>query len=168
MGVMRLVRLGIAALFLAAATAACSGSGDTGSSGGWRVSGAHIRLPGTEHRCPTPAPVVDTFMGTPSPDPNCTPAPKSYLQTADDTQAAAAPQIWQKVHTEDGRTTSSGWRTIYTTYTAPPQGAIYQPLVHATEQPMPTPFSTPTPTPTPTPVPLRTTSPTLVTATATP
>lgn len=149
--------MGIAALFLAAATAACSSSGDTGSSGGWRVTGGNIRIAGAAHDCPTPAPVLDTFTGTPSPNPDCSPAPKSGASPAPDSQATAAPQTWQRVHTEDYHAASSGWHTIYTTYTAPPGTGVYQPLVNATEQPMPTPFDTPAPTPTP--APLYTTAP---------
>lgn len=152
---MRLFRAGIAALFLAAAAAACSGSGETGSSGGWRVSGAHIRLAGEAKTCPTPAPVLDTFMATPSPQPGCTPAANADAQASAAPDTTASPRAWQKVHTEDYRSaTAQAWHPIYTTYTAPPGTGIYQPMVNATGQPMPTPLDTPTPTPLQTPTPL--------------
>jgi hypothetical protein len=147
--------IGAVLISLAAAFAlnACSGSGETGSNGGWRVSGAHIRIVGAQTTCPTPAPVLDTFSSTPSPNPDCTPGPNAANASAAPTGTPAP--VWRPVHTEDYRSaTQQNWRPIYTTYTAPPGTGIYQPMVHATEQPMPTPFNTPTPTPPPTPAPL--------------
>lgn len=172
---MRFLRVGIAALLLAAATAACSGSGDTGSSGGWRVSGAHIRTGGDSQPCRTPSPVLDTFSATPSPQPDCTPAAAGGMgASANPSPSAPASAAWQKPHTEDYRSaTSQAWHPIYTTYTAPPGTGVYQPMVHATEQPMPTPFTTPTPnlptaTPLPTTPPMPTQPPSIVQPSATP
>lgn len=171
---MRFSRVGIAALLLAAATAACSGSGDTGSGGGWRVSGAHIRPAGDSQPCRTPSPVLDTFSATPSPQPDCTPAAAGMGASANPSPSAPAAAAWQKPHTEDYRgATSQAWHPIYTTYTAPPGTGVYQPMVHATEQPMPTPFTTPTPnlptaTPMPTAPPMPTQPPSIVQPSATP
>lgn len=154
MVVMRLLRVGIAALVTAAITAACSGSGDTGSSGGWRVSGEHTRLIGVAPPCRTPSPVLDTFESTPSPQPGCTSTPGPYGGQPS-ANPSSAPVTWQRPHTEDYRSaTTQAWHPIYTTYTAPPGTGIYQPMVNATEQPMPTPFTTPTPPPAPTATPL--------------
>ena len=152
---MAVVRAGAAVLCAVSVLAACSGSGnDTGSGGGWRVSGAHIRVVSAASDCRTPAPVLDTFSSTPSPQPGCSPS-----VAADDGQPSAsaspsaAPQQWDRVHVEDYRnaTASQQWKPIYTTYTAPPGTGVYQPMVHATNQPMPTPYATATPTPLPTP-----------------
>lgn len=157
---MRLLGVGIAALALCAATAACSGSGDTGSSGGWRVSGEHIRLIGASTPCKTPSPVLDTFESTPSPQPDCSASPGADYAQATANPSPSAPAKWQKPHTEDyGSATTQAWKPIYTTYTAPPGTGIYQPMVNATNQPMPTPFTTPTPPPPPTPSPLPTITP---------
>lgn len=152
------MRLGIAALLLAGATAACSGSGDTGSSGGWRVSGAHTRIIGASQACRTPSPAVDTFSSTPSPQPGCTPAVTGGMgASANPSPSAPVTAAWQKPHTEDYRSaTSQAWHPIYTTYTAPPA------MVRATPQPMPTPYTTPTPVmPTSTPMPTLTPMPTV-------
>lgn len=177
---MRLLRAGVAALCLAAATAACSGSGnDTGSEGGWRVSGAHIRIVGEASRCSTPAPALDTFSATPTPQPGCSPPAQSAAQASAEPESSAAPHRWQSVHVENYHTGSSQWHPIYTTYTAPPGSGISAPLVHATNQPMPTPYVTPTPfaaapspmaSPTllPTAPPEPTTPPAAVTPSATP
>lgn len=154
------MRVGFAALLLGAATAACSNSGETGSSGGWHVSGAHIRIVGQAQQCQTPSPVLDTFSSTPSPGPQCSPAAGIGGKPSDAPSPSAAPAKWQQPHTEDySSATTQGWHPIYTTYTAPPGSGIYQPMVHATEQPMPTPFTTPSPTPLATPTALA--SPTL-------
>lgn len=157
---MQSLRTGMAMLCIAAAATACSGSGNTGSAGGWRVSGAHIRIVGVKTTCRTPAPRVDTFFATPSPQPGCTPAAGSLAA------ATAAPDVtptpvWQPVHTDQTTTSGAGtgWRTVYTTYTPLPATGVYQPVVQASQQPMPTPFSTPTPTPVPTMTPLATPSP---------
>lgn len=179
LSVMRMVRAGAAALCLAAATAACSGSGsDTGSAGGWRVSGTHIRTVLTQPACTTPAPVVDTFSKPPTPQPGCSSAPKN-IGDADATPASSpAAAQWQSVHVErqyhgdSGDTAAaqqaqSQWHPIYTTYTAPPGTGIYQPMVHATNQPMPTPpFATPTPAAMQTQAPLRTPAPAPTTSSA--
>jgi hypothetical protein len=171
---MRIVRAGAAALCLAAATAACSGSGDTGSAGGWRVSGTHVRSVLTQATCTTPAPVLDTFSKPPTPQPGCSPAAKS-AGDADATPASSpAAAGWQSAHVEQqyhGDSADSGdtatapqaqsqWHPIYSTYTAPPGTGIYQPMVHATNQPMPTPpFATPTPAAPQSQAPLRTAAP---------
>lgn len=156
---MRFLHAGTAALVLAAATAACSGSGDTGSSGGWRVSGAHIRVMSASTDCRTPSPALDTFSSTPSPQPGCSPAAGGGGTTANPSPSAPA-ATWRKPHTEDYRSaTTQAWHPIYTTYTAPPGTGIYQPMIHATEQPMPTPFTTATPMPPPTTSPLPTMAP---------
>src|SRR5579884_2044955 len=154
---MRFIGAAILALLVVSVTAACSGSGDTGSTGGWRVSGAHIRIVGAQQPCRTPAPVLDTFSSTPSPEPNCTPNPA--LANASAAPTPTPPIVWHPVHTEDYRSATQAWHPIYTTYTAPPGTGIYQSMVHATQQPMPTPFTTPTPTPPPTPSPLPTLAP---------
>lgn len=172
---MRFLRAGTAALLLAAGTAACSGSGDTGSSGGWHVSGAHIRIIGAATNCRTPSPALDTFSSTPSPQPGCSPLPGSGAEPSPSPSAPSTVAKWQKPHTEDYRSaTSQAWHPIYTTYTAPPGTGVYQPMVHATEQPMPTPFTTPSPaplataTPLPTMAPVPTQAPALVQPSATP
>lgn len=171
---MRGLHAGAAALCLMAALTACSGSGnDTGSAGGWRVSGARIRTAHAQD-CRTPAPVVDTFSSTPSPQPGCSPKPSNGGDAGASPDASAAPAAWDRVHTEDYHSATSGWHPIYTTYTAPPASGVYQPLVHATNQPMPTPFNTPTPapavthTPLPTPPPMATQPPSFVQPSATP
>jgi hypothetical protein len=166
---MRLFRTGAAVLCLAAATAACS-SGDTGSQGGWRVSGRHISIDSVAPPCPTPAPVLDTFSSTPTPQPGCSPPAQKMASDDSSPQASAAPASWQPVHTE--REYHSGvtqWHPIYTTYTAPPGTGIYQPMVNATNQPMPTPFTTPTPQPLRTPsTPVVSTQAPMVVPSATP
>lgn len=145
---MRLLRTGAAVLALATATAACS-SGDTGSQGGWRVSGRHISVDSVAPPCPTPAPVLDTFSATPTPAPGCSAPPAKIAGDASSPEASARPEAWQPVHTEQQyHSGATQWHPIYTTYTAPPGTGIYQPMVNATNQPMPTPFSTPTPQPT--------------------
>jgi hypothetical protein len=152
---MRFVGAGLVTLLLASPIAACSGSNDTGSNGGWRVSGSRIRIIGAQHPCRTPSPVLDTFSATPTPDPNCTPAPGVARASAAPTSTPS--QHWYGVHTEDYRSaTRPAWHPIYTKYTAPPGTGIYQPMVHATQQPMPTPFTTPTPSPLPTLTPIPT------------
>ena len=141
---MRLLRAGAVVLCLATATAACS-SGDTGSQGGWRVSGRHISVDSVALPCPTPAPVLDTFSATPTPRPGCS-APPAKNGSDASPEASAAPAGWQPVHTEQQYHAGvTQWHPIYTTYTAPPGTGVYQPMVNATNQPMPTPFSTPTP-----------------------
>jgi len=146
---MRLLRAGAAVLALATATAACS-SGDTGSQGGWRVSRRRISIEGAAPPCPTPAPVLDTFSSTPTPQPGCSAPPAKNAGGDSSPEPSAAPAGWQPVHTEaQYHSSTSQWHPIYTTYTAPPGTGIYQPMVSATNQPMPTPFSTPTPQPTP-------------------
>lgn len=142
---MRLLGLG-AVLCVTAATVACS-SGDTGSSGGWRVSGRHISVTGAASTCRTPAPVLDSFSATPTPQPGCSP-PAQTADAAASPQASAAAAQWNPVHVEQQyHAGATQWHPIYTTYTAPPGVGIYQPMVHATNQPMPTPFTTPTPQP---------------------
>lgn len=156
------MRTGVAALLLGAATAACSGgSGDTGSAGGWRVSGAHIRAAQASQPCRTPSPVLDTFSATPSPQPGCSPSAATDAGTTPEpSPSAPGDGAWQKPHTEDyGSATSQAWHPIYTTYTAPPAVGIYQPMVQATDQPMPTPLTTPSPAPLPTATPLPTEPP---------
>jgi hypothetical protein len=155
-------------LCAAAALAACSGSGnDSGSAGGWRVSGAHIRIASKAQDCRTPAPVLDTFSSTPTPQPGCAPSPGvAYAQASASASPSAAPQQWDRVHVENYRNATTGWRPIYTTYTAPPGTGVYQPMVHATNQPMPTPYATATPTPIPTPTALPTAQPVITTAPA--
>lgn len=172
---MRFFRAALGALLVAGATAACSGSGDTGSSGGWHVSGAHIRIAGESKPCRTPSPVLDTFSSTPSPQPGCSPAVTSGIETSAGPSPQAHATAWQKPHTEDYRSaTTQAWHPIYTTYTAPPGTGIYQPMVHATQQPMPTPFTTASPaplrtsTPLPTVPPMPTQPPPLVQPSATP
>lgn len=153
---MRILRAGAAALCLTAATAACSGSGsDTGSSGGWRVSGAHIKAERAAQPCRTPAPVLDTFSATPTPQPGCSPPAHAAGDASASPNASASPAKWQAVQVEQQyHSGSTQWKPIYTTYTAPPGTGVYQPMVHATNQPMPTP-----PAQTPTPTPLATLSP---------
>jgi hypothetical protein len=147
---MRLLGLG-AALCLAAATAACS-SGDTGSGGGWRVSGRHISIASAPTACRTPSPVLDTFSAKPTPEPGCSPPAKTTADSQATPQASSAPADWHAVHVEQQyHAGTAQWHPIYTTYTAPPGVGVYQPMVHATNQPMPTPFTTPTPQPLPSP-----------------
>jgi hypothetical protein len=137
---MRLFRLWAVVLCLAAAMAACSGSGDTGSAGGWRVSAAHIRAVDPPVACPTSAPVLDTFMSTPTPNPNCSPTPAAVAATPTP-QPSVGEARWQDVKVQEYRSTATqDWKPIYTTYTAPPGTGVYVPLVHATSQPMPTPY----------------------------
>lgn len=147
---MRVFRVGAAALFLAAATAACN-SGDTGAAGGWRVSGSHTAISGLAENCPTPDPVLDSFEHTPTPNPSCSPpaTTTNHDESATGVEPSPSPSApsWKNPRVESFHH-SSGWTTIYTTYTAPPATDIYVPAVHATTQPMPTPFTTPTPQPT--------------------
>lgn len=159
-------------LCLAATMAACSNH-DTGSAGGWRVSGVHIRLSGTTQTCATAAPDVDTFSPTPTPQPGCTPAGTSRI--ADGATPAPSPsaRTWENVHVEQQyHPDTTQWHPIYSTYTAPPGTGIYQPVVQATNQPMPTPFTTPTPQHTDAPLrtmaPQATQAPELVQPSATP
>lgn len=157
---MRTLGFAAAALCLAAATAACSGSGDTGSAGGWRVSGTHIRIVDAASVCRTPAPALDTFSSTPTPQPGCSPPAKASDTASAAPDAGTASAKWQPVHVEQQyHPGSTQWHPIYTTYTAPPGTGVYQPMVHATNQPMPTPLYTPTPTPLSTPSPLPTQRP---------
>jgi len=144
---MRIVRPVAAALCLAAATAACSGSADTGSAGGWRVTGVGLRSAVQE--CTTPAPALDTFSATPTPNPACSPAAKNAFAATAEPSPSDAPANWKAVHVQAQYHNAAGepqWHTIYSTYTSPPGAGVYQPMVSATNQPMPTPpFSTPTP-----------------------
>jgi hypothetical protein len=145
---MRVFRSAVVALCLAAATAACSSSGDTGSSGGWRVSAAHIRTISPALSCPTTAPVLDTFMSTPTPNPNCSTPPQHLAETPTPQPSAAVVSQWHTINTQQyHRTSAQQWRPIYTTYTAPPGAGIDVQMVHATNQPMPTPYGTTTTAP---------------------
>jgi hypothetical protein len=143
---------------------ACTSSGDTGSAGGWRVSGGHIRISGDATACRTPAPAVDTFSATPTPQAGCSPQPALANGASPTPSSSASPQTWgavHTVHTEDysSATAQTQWKPIYTTYTAPPGTGIYQPMVHATNQPMPTPYASASPTPTVTSTPIPTARP---------
>lgn len=159
---MRIVRTGAAALCLAAVTAACS-NGDTGSAGGWRVTGTHISLSGAATACRTSSPVVDTFSATPTPQPGCSPSASLRVGAveASPSPGAMQPQRWQAVRpVQQYRADNVQWKPIYSTYTAPPGTGIYQPMVQVTNQPMPTPFTSTAPLPT--------TAPKLVLPSATP
>jgi|GEM_PF-5857800 len=169
---MRFLHAAVAALIVLGAATACSSSGG-GSSGGWRVSGARIRVPGNAPQCRTPAPALDSFSATPSPQPDCTSAPNlAQTQSPTPSPQASTSGQWQNFHAQAYGETSTGanaatappsgqgWHTIYTTYTAPPDNGVYAPMVQATQQPMPTPFTTPTPAPLPTPTALPVIAPT--------